>query len=217
MHDCSHSEKAAFLSSFYLMPLTFLSAVKSLIGKLPSGYWHAPGKVPQNFPVSSLPLVLLLPSAACAPVWPHLPCVCTPTGGSRHAEECWVEGRSSQPASRAQGWNTPASHGSDENLARPAQTTSSTLPLVHKTRCFIAESSQVGHWVKSMLTPSHFILHVPQKQLWDYFRSFPMNWSHITWPTAYLMVSLAFFEHKCNICLQSSELKRVVPPPVVCL
>lgn len=72
------------------MPLTFLSAVKSLIGKLPSGYWQAPGKVPQNFPVSSLPqpLVLLLPSAARAPVWPHLPCVCTQTGGSSHAEEC---------------------------------------------------------------------------------------------------------------------------------
>lgn len=87
-HNCSHSEKAFFLSSFYLMPLTFLSAVKSLIGKLPSGYWQAPGKVPQNFPVSSLPLVLLLPSAARAPVWPHLPCVCTQTGGSSHAEEC---------------------------------------------------------------------------------------------------------------------------------
>lgn len=70
-----------FLSSFCLMPLTFLSytAVKSLMGKLPNGYWQAPGKVPQNFPVSSLPqpLVLLLPSAACAPVWPHLPCVHT--------------------------------------------------------------------------------------------------------------------------------------------
>lgn len=154
------------------------------------------GRFPKTFQSPACPSPWCsLPSAARAPVWPHLPCVRT---NWRQRSRWGVLSRGAQISACQQ----------SPRLEHPSITWDWWKPpLVHKTRCFTAESSQVGHWVKSMLTPcSHFILHVPQKQLWDYFRSFPTNWSHITWPTASLMVPLAFFEHKCNICLQSSEL-----------